>query len=359
MVGGRSVTLLGVFGLVVVGCGGEDPIQAAAEVICDAIDAEVSDEVAFGEFELAVARERRNGVDEDDLRATLDERCGRVITAITAAAEPSVDLEQPDPEPEEEPSVDPVDLHDLVWSDQDWTSACVESGESTAMDLTQGSEPGVLWSNVGPDGEFSTAGMNYIVDTDSVVYGDITGDDLEEAILASECFFGNDYGSYVEVWSHDEDGQPVQLPPVIEFTKWDGVIDSFEVLEGTLRINTSEPAPGEETPHLNGYPVVVATDWSFDGEAWVPDEVSRTDTTPAPEPQPQPAPEPEPEPAPAPGSTACEQLGFEGAEEDWCAETIRSMEECYVEVENDPNWIEYEAGLYEHAVTGLITTCDI
>lgn len=34
------------------------------------------------------------------------------------------------------------------------------------------------------------------------------------------------------------------------------------------------------------------------------------------------------------------------------------MEECYIEVENDPNWIEYEVGYYEHAVTGLITTCE-
>jgi hypothetical protein len=350
----RTVALASSCAVLLGACQSEDPVGAAAETICAGIDAEATDEIAFDEFERGVARERRDGMDEGELRAELDERCGRAITVISAATEPAPAPAQPDAEPVEPPSVDPVDLQNVVWGDQDWTSTCVKSGESTSMSLTQGNDPGALWSEVGPDGEFSTAGMNYSVDTTSVVYGDVTGDDLEEAIFSTECFLGNDYRYFVEVWSHDEEGRPVQLPPVIEYTKWDGVIDGFEVLEGKLRINTSEPAPGEELPHINGYAVVVATDWSFDSDTWSSTEVSRTDTTPAPEPEP----ETDPAPPPTPTSSACDDLGLPGEDEDWCAKVFRDMEECYLEVENDPNWIDTEDGLYEHAVTGMITTCD-
>ena len=84
--GGALASVVVLLGLVLAACGGQDPVEDAASVICDAIDVEPSDEIAFAEFERAVARERRDGLDEGELRAAVDERCGRAITAISAAA---------------------------------------------------------------------------------------------------------------------------------------------------------------------------------------------------------------------------------------------------------------------------------
>jgi hypothetical protein len=71
--------------------------------------------------------------------------------------------------------------------------------------------------------------MNYTGYLDSLMYGDVTGDGLDDAVFATDCFLGNDYVYYVEVWSHDDGGQPVQLPAVVSYTKWDGVIEGHEV----------------------------------------------------------------------------------------------------------------------------------
>jgi hypothetical protein len=187
-------------------------------------------------------------------------------------------------------------------------------------------------------------------------------------VFATDCFLGNDYVFHVEVWSHEEDGQPVQLPAVVAFTKWEGVIDSHDVEDGTLIIQTSEPAPGDDTPHLNGYPFLVTTAWSFDGDAWIAEERSRVDTTPEPEPQPEPtaeqrAPKPEPKPDPQPSPGACEQLGFEGMSDDdeYCAEVLAGMEECERRMEADPDWFySDDSGGWENIHTGeWQPPCDI
>jgi hypothetical protein len=205
------------------------------------------------------------------------------------------------PEAKQEPEAEPpANLEEVVWEEQDWTTTCVESGEPSSVTLTPGTAPGELWSNA--DGP-STA-MNFTVELDRTIFGDVTGDDLPDAIFATNCFLGNDFEFYVEVWSHDPDGRPVQLPPVVAYTKWDGSIDEIEIVDGSLHIHTSEPAPGDDAPHLNGYPVLVVTAWQFHGQGWIAEELSSTDTTPpAPEPAPEPEPTPEPEPDPTPEST--------------------------------------------------------
>jgi hypothetical protein len=283
--------------------------------------------------------------------------------AAVAEATPKVEVPEPEPEPE------PVDLRNLAWDEQEWTTTCVESNEPTSVTLHRNEESGELWSAVGPDGDLDVTAMNYTVYLDTLRYGDVTGDGLDDAVFTTDCFLGNDYLYYVEVWSHDEVGQPVQLPPVLAYSKWDGSIDSHEVDEGTLLIHTSEPAPGDETPHLNGYPVLVTTAWSFDGDRWASNEISRTDTTPpAPEaaPEPEPAPEPKPEPESQPSSepvpSACELLGgWHHLGEEGCAEILEGLAECERRMEADPDWIySDDSGGWENIYTGdWQPPCDI
>ncbi len=338
-------------------CSGHDPVAAAATAICDAIGGQASDEVAFEEFELAVARGRRDGLDEGELRAAVNERCGRAVAAISAAA-----LVAAGPEPEPEPEV--VDLQAVDWTALRWSTDCTEDGAVGELELTASpwDEPGVVVHDPDPDDEYPS-GMVYSVATDEAVFGDATGDGSDNAVFIADCFLGNDYLFSVEVWGHGEDGAPQQLPTVLTYSKWDGVISAVEIVDQRLRVHTSEPAPGEEAPHLNGYAVEVVTDWSLDGASWTPDEVSRLDTTPAPEPQPAPEPEPEPapqpEPEPAPAPSACDRLGFPEMDEGWCSQVLADMEECHRQMEADPNWVPYLDSLYENTETGAITSCDI
>lgn len=110
-----------------------------------------------------------------------------------------------------------------------------------------------------------------------------------------------------------------------------GLIGTAEVVDQRLRSHTSGPAPGEETPHLDGDAVEVVSDRSLDGASWTRDEVSRLDNTPALEPEPaaepepasEPEPQPEPELVPAPG--ACERLGFPGEDEGRCSQILADI----------------------------------
>jgi hypothetical protein len=356
--------------------------------VCEAIDAEPSDEIAFEEYELAVARGRRAGFDETDLRAAVDRICGRAVTAISAAAladedvDPEPGPEDEDPQPEPEPALEIVHLRDVDWAAVPWTTDCTIDGSVRALELqdSPGGEPGLLVHDPDPDNRMAL-GMVYSVPIIDALFGDATGDGFDNAVFTGTSFLGNDSLHFVEVWGHDEDGSPQQLPTVIAYSKWKGLIDAVDIVNERLRIHTSEPAPGEQWPHLNGYLVEVVTDWSFDGAAWTPEELSRHDATPAaepepapdpqpgpapesepeptPEPAPEPAPEPEPEPEPAPTVSARDQLGIPSDDEEWCAQVLADLEECYREMEADPNWVPYLDSLYENIETGAITTCDI
>ena len=362
--GGALAPVVVVLGLVLAACGGQDQIAVAAAEICDAIDAEASDEIAFAEFERAVARERRDGLDEGELRTAVDERCGRAVAAISAAA---LAADEPEPVPEPEPELAVVDLRDVDWTALRWSTDCTEDGAVRALELSASpwDEPGVFVHAADPDSEMAS-GMVYSVAIHEAVFGDVTGDGFENAVFTGDCFLGNDYLFFIEVWGHDEDGRPAQLPTVLTYSKWEGLIGTVEIVDQRLRIRTSEPAPGEEEPHLNGYAIEVVTDWTFDGTGWVADEVDRVDTTPEPEPEPQPepepepAPEPEPQPEPEPAPGACDQLGgFHHLGDEECAELLREIEECYQRYEADPDWVPYLDSLFENVITGEVAACDI
>jgi hypothetical protein len=349
---GRNCSAVAVgLGALLAGCSSDDPVTLAADAICSAIDGEPSDEVAFGEYERALARERRAGLDQDELLAALEERCGRTIAAISAAAE------APEPEPEPEP----VDLETVDWTGVEWATVCTEHRSEGIAQLAREDGAGV-WRAVA---DSPTPALH--VPLDAVLYGDVNGDNLDDAIFVVECVFSGAHAEhFIEVWSHDEDGTPTQLETLANFTREDGVITALEMIDDRLRVHTAEGRDGDNQPHINGYPLEVVTDWHHDGSGWVDKEISRTDTTPEPEPEPEPQPEPEPEPtpepAPAPSPTACDQLGdWYNLTESECAEILRSLEECNLRLENDPDlvWDEESYG-YVNIHTGeWEPPCDI
>lgn len=229
------------------------------------------------------SRERRDGMDGDELLAAVDAACGRALMAISAPAETPVDVveEEAEAEPasEEEPDVVFTDLEQFDWLDTNWTTDCTFEGDLRNVTLTLDGSEGVH-----RPAEPSEVPI-YTVDLDDVVYGDVTGDGHDEAIFVTRCDFVS-IEERVEVWSHDVDGAPLHLPPVNVFSKFDGLVGRVEVVGGFLRIHSNEGAQGDDMPHMNGYPEQVATDWSFeaDDQQWLATEVERSDTRPAPSP---------------------------------------------------------------------------
>ena len=191
------------------------------------------------------------------------EEAGEVVEEATESPEP----------------ISPVDLTEADWAELTWSTTCSDGPETIEVMLSEAAvpwdEPGTIGYNPDPDAEIP--GMVYLVDIDDVAFGDVTGDGLDNAVFRTECFLGNDSLFLVEVWGHDHGGQPAHLPAVVEYSKWDGVIEDVEIVEDTLRIHTREPEPGDDLPHINGYPVEVVTDWTFDSRRWRADEVSRAD----------------------------------------------------------------------------------
>ena len=182
---------------------------------------------------------------------------------------------EPAPEVDTAPAVR-ASVQDVNWARQPWPTTCTPMGlnEEVQATLSPGSEPGIYEYVTAHGGEGPP--MTFRVWVDDVVYVDVDGDGEDEAVFKTSCFFGNDFGHYVEAWKLDEAGVPEALPHILAWTKFDGQIDLVENMDGALRITTAEPAEGQETPHLSGYPVAVVTHWTFDGAAWVADERSRT-----------------------------------------------------------------------------------
>lgn len=186
-----------------------------------------------------------------------------------------VELTEAEPAPEPATAREPVDLRERSWARHPWPTSCnalYEDIEATLGPSDVFELPGVL--------EFaSSAGATPVVFSvwvDDVVYGDLTGDGHDEAVFETQCFHGNASEQMLEVWSLDDVGQPVLLPVVATWNKFTGVIESFTVVDGVLRVATAEGVPGDEAPHLNGYPVDVVTEWRFDGASWSATETSRS-----------------------------------------------------------------------------------
>ena len=237
-------------------------------------------------------------------------------------------------------------------------------GETQSLPLVESvdGEPGVYSHFLEPGNTLS--GMVYSMGIGEGIFSDGSDDERQLAVFRGRCFLGNDFLILIEAWSHDEDGDLLQLPNLLSYSKWDGLIEHVEIVDGQIRVHTFEPAPGEETPHLDGYAVEVVTDWSYGDDGWMADEISRVDTTP--EPKPQPAPAPEPAPAPAPREpTACERIGIEDAgpeSESYCQsieEQNAHADECIAELVADPNFEQWEDSpwLFDDLQTGGVVGC--
>ena len=220
-----------------------------------------------------------NALTGDDVTQVADEPLEETAQEVDSEDGPEEAgdvIEEPAEDPE---AISPVDLAEVDWTQLPWSTTCSDGPETIEVMLSEGAvpwdEPGTTGYNPDPDAEIP--GMVYLVNIDSMMVGDVTGDGLDNAVFRSECFLGNDSLFHVEVWGHDHDGHPVHLPAVVEYSKWDGVIEDVEIVEDTLRIHTREPEPGDDLPHINGYPVEVVTDWTFDSHRWRADEVSRAD----------------------------------------------------------------------------------
>ena len=265
-------------GLLVVGCAGDDAVANAADIICLAIDEEPDDLAAFEGYERDLARERRGGIDEQELRAALYDRCERAISAISAAANdpeaatvpaPEASLEEPDEATVPETVF--TDLATVDWVDQIWSTECTNESGVRDVPLTYDEELGGVRRPTG--GALTPV---YVVELDRVVYGDVTGNGQPDAAFVTQCVFASaEY--FVEVWTHDDEGQPLHLPPVRHFSKFDAVVDRLEANEGRLRIHSREGLPGDDAPHLNGYPIDVVTDWTFVEGTWRGEERSRSE----------------------------------------------------------------------------------
>lgn len=272
------------------GCGAPDRVGEAAAEICDAIDGEPTDAVAYEGYLRAVEQHQRAGLDEDELRAAVEQRCGRALNAITAAAEADAPAEQeggPDDDPADDHTSNDVgdaevafvDLAEHAWLDQPWVSDCTDDGVPRALRLELEPEHGAVHRPA--DGSPTPV---FVVELDGAVFGDLTGNGHDDAVFVTQCVFAN-AATFLEVWSHDEHGQPRQLGVLEHYSKWERTLDRVEIVDTTLRVHTREGLEGAETPHIDGYPIEVVTDWSFDGTGWSAELVSRSDPPPA-EPEP-------------------------------------------------------------------------
>jgi hypothetical protein len=266
-----------------------DPATAAAEAICGAIDAEPDDVAAFEEYERAFARERRAGLDEDELTAALEANCGRQVNAIAAAVQASVEKVPEDNVegvPEPEPDSDPVDLRTVTWSQQQWITTCVVDDDLEVPDEPQGVELATAdegsferfgWFHAHPQ----TPVPRFEVDLDNPKFIDVTGDGIDEAVFEAACVPGNRVHPVIVVWTVGDESLE-QLPEVLLWNGTDLELIEFEAHGGALRVMTGETAPGSSP--TDGYPIKVTTDWNYDERDWNYQELSRQDTRPPPEP---------------------------------------------------------------------------
>ena len=109
------------------------------------------------------------------------------------------------------------------------------------------------------------------VDLSRVARMDLDGDGQDELAVATNCFLGNGNSQAIEVWGMDAGGEPVQLPPALEYSKFDGyvvdLVGEGDAVVVTMRVG----AVGDTHPHLSGYPLLRISEHrlSPDGTSWV------------------------------------------------------------------------------------------
>lgn len=194
--------------------------------------------------------------------------------SVEASDEPSP---EPEPAPEPEPEPEPADIRDTDWVTQEWTTLCGSPDSAVTLRLAPiagEAEGGGDHGYLGPDDVFDA--YSFGVDVAGVTYVDVTGDGREEAAFVAHCVPGNFVIQTVEVWHLDEDDELQQLPPAAFYDRTTGYVEDVSAAAGGLRLETAEPAAGTESPWIDGgYPVTVVTDYQWDAQDWVADEVSR------------------------------------------------------------------------------------
>ena len=194
----------------------------------------------------------------------------------SAAPEPAP--QPPAPEPPTPPAAapragDPPPLAVDALAELDWRTDCNPDFERRAVTLSP-AEEGETIPPMRPGGpqlehvEDPTRADSMRFTVDLSVVAELTVGGAPALAVDTSCFLGNGFMFAVEVWSVDEEGWPVQLPPAVEYSKTVGYVTDLagegDVLVVTMRVG----APGQTHPHLDGYPYVRITEHRFDGERW-------------------------------------------------------------------------------------------
>jgi hypothetical protein len=194
--------------------------------------------------------------------------------APPAPAESGTDL--PDLPERPDRTGDPLPLTPESLAELTWTTDCTEDGTLREVRLEPFAPGGPLLPSMRPDGRqlahlndpTEIAGMVFSVDLSVVAGVDLDRSGAVALAVDTWCFGGNGFGHAVEVWGVDEDGWPVQLPPALAYTKFDGYVIDLVGEGDALIITMRVGEPGDQWPHLNGYPYVRVSEHRFDGARW-------------------------------------------------------------------------------------------
>jgi hypothetical protein len=157
-----------------------------------------------------------------------------------------------------------------------WTTDCTEDGEVRKVQLDRSGKEAGAMPPMRPDGRLlyyrddptQPNSMLFSVDMSIVAGVDLNGSGGLALAVDTACFSGNALSHAVEVWDVDEDGWPVQLPPAIIYSKFDGYVIDLGSDGDALIIEMRVGAPGDHSPHLNGYPYTRVSEHRFDGVHW-------------------------------------------------------------------------------------------
>jgi hypothetical protein len=197
--------------------------------------------------------------------------------ALPAPAAPSTDLpNRPELSQLPERTGDPLPLTLESLAELTWTTDCTEDGRPREVRLEPFAPGGPLLPPMRPDGRqlaylndpTEIAGMVFGVDLSVVAGVDLDRSGALALAVDTSCFLGNGYSNAVEVWALDEDGWPVQLPPALAYTKFDGYVIDLVGEGDELIVTMRVGVPGDKWPHLNGYPYVRVSEHRFDGARW-------------------------------------------------------------------------------------------
>jgi hypothetical protein len=194
--------------------------------------------------------------------------------ALPAPAAPSTDL--PERGERTERTGDPLLLTPGSLADLTWATDCTEDRSLREVRLEPFAPGGLLLSPMRPDGRqlaylndpTEIAGMVFGIDLSVVARVDLDRSGALALAVDTWCFGGNGFGHAVEVWGVDVDGWPVQLPPALRYTKFDGYVIDLVGEGDALIITMRVGVPGDKWPHLNGYPYVRVSEHRFDGTRW-------------------------------------------------------------------------------------------